>query len=127
VVLAACENTEFVPVPVPVKLNSWLLAADKPLRLVTELTTLKVTEPLELKVFDPTAVTEAMPVGSVVGGVTVTEPKPDARVAETVICVVFPANTVSDDGTLSVKPGKLLAAVPLADGELNVPLSPLSL
>jgi len=121
--LVECENPELAPVPVPVKVNCWPLASTNPPLPVTAPTTLKVTVPLELKVLEPTAVIDAMPVGIVVGGVTVTEPKPDAMVTETVIGVVFPANTVSDDGTLSVKPGKLLAAVPVADGELNVPLS----
>jgi hypothetical protein len=105
-----------------------LLAADKPLTLVTELVTLKVTVPLAVNVFDPTAVTDEMPGGNELGGVTTTEPKPEAMVTDTAICVVFPANTVSDVGTLNVKPGRLLDdVVPVAVGELNVPLSPLTL
>jgi hypothetical protein len=118
---------EFVPVPVPVKVNCWPLAGIRPPELVTAPTTLKVTVPLEVKVADPTAVTEAMPTGIIRGGVTVTPLKPAANVTETVICVVFPANTVRLGGTLSVKPDKLPDAVPLAGCELKVPLSPLRL
>jgi hypothetical protein len=110
-----------------VKVNCWPLADIRPPEVVTAPTTLKVTVPLDVKVADPTAVIEAMPVGIVVGGLIVTPLKPAANVTETVICVVFPANTVKLGGTLRVKPGKLLAAVPLADGELKVPLSPLTL
>ena len=51
------------------------------------------------------SVIEATPNGMVVGAVTVTEPKPEAIVTETAICVVFPANTVNDGGKLRVNPG----------------------